>query len=139
MKPEKKNSEQGDDNLIRITSKGDFNNTFRFLKKMSNFKINKILEKYGAMGVSALAAATPVDSGLTANSWGYEISVEKEGATIHWTNTNQNNGVYIAVILQYGHGTGTGGYVQGRDYINPAIRPVFDKIAEEAWMEVVNS
>lgn len=139
MKPEKKNSEQGDDNLIRITSKGDFNNTFRFLKKMSNFKVNKILEKYGAMGVSALAAATPIDSGLTANSWGYEISVEKEGATIHWTNTNQNNGVYIAVILQYGHGTGTGGYVQGRDYINPAIRPVFDKIAEEAWMEVVNS
>lgn len=139
MKPEKKNSEQGDDNLIRITSKGDFNNTFRFLKKMSNFKVNKILDKYGAMGVSALAAATPVDSGLTANSWGYEISVEKEGATIHWTNTNQNNGVYIAVILQYGHGTGTGGYVQGRDYINPAIRPVFDKIAEEAWMEVVNS
>lgn len=139
MKLEKKNSEQGDDNLIRITSKGDFNNTFRFLKKMSNFKVNKILEKYGAMGVSALAAATPVDSGLTANSWGYEISVEKEGATIHWTNTNQNNGVYIAVILQYGHGTGTGGYVQGRDYINPAIRPVFDKIAEEAWMEVVNS
>ena len=139
MKPEKKNSEQGDDNLIRITSKGDFDNTFRFLKKMSNFKVNKILDKYGAMGVSALAAATPVDSGLTANSWGYEISVEKEGATIHWTNTNQNNGVYIAVILQYGHGTGTGGYVQGRDYINPAIRPVFDKIAEEAWMEVVNS
>lgn len=139
MKPEKKNSEQGDDNLIRITSKGDFNNTFRFLKKMSNFKVNKILDKYGAMGVSALAAATPVDSGLTANSWGYEISVGKEGATIHWTNTNQNNGVYIAVILQYGHGTGTGGYVQGRDYINPAIRPVFDKIAEEAWMEVVNS
>ena len=139
MMLEKKNSEQGDDNLIRITSKGDFNNTFRFLKKMSNFKVNKILEKYGAMGVSALAAATPVDSGLTANSWGYEISVEKEGATIHWTNTNQNNGVYIAVILQYGHGTGTGGYVQGRDYINPAIRPVFDKIAEEAWMEVVNS
>lgn len=139
MKLEKKNSEQGDDNLIRITSKGDFNNTFRFLKKMSNFKVNKILEKYGAMGVSALAAATPVDSGLTANSWGYEISVRKEGATIHWTNTNQNNGVYIAVILQYGHGTGTGGYVQGRDYINPAIRPVFDKIAEEAWMEVVNS
>ena len=125
--------------MIRITSKGDFNNTFRFLKKMSNFKVNKILEKYGAMGVSALAAATPMDSGLTANSWGYEISVGKEGATIYWTNTNQNNGIYIAVILQYGHGTGTGGYVQGRDYINPAIRPVFDKIAEEAWMEVVNS
>ena len=125
--------------MIRITTKGDFNNTFRFLNKMSKFQINKILEKYGQMGVDALASATPVDSGTTAESWGYEILVRKEGATIHWTNTNQNKGVYIAVILQYGHGTGTGGYVQGVDYINPAIRPVFDKIAEEAWMEVVNS
>ena len=125
--------------MIRITNKGDFNNTFRFLNKMSKFQINKILEKYGQMGVEALRSATPVDSGKTAESWGYEISVGKEGATIHWTNTNQNKGVYIAVILQYGHGTGTGGYVQGIDYINPAIRPVFDKIAEEAWMEVVNS
>ena len=125
--------------MIRITTKGDFNNTFRFLNKMSKFQINKILEKYGQMGVEALRSATPIDSGKTAESWGYEISVEKEGATIHWTNTNKNKGVYIAVILQYGHGTGTGGYVQGVDYINPAIRPVFDKIAEEAWMEVVNS
>ena len=125
--------------MIKITTKGDFNNTFRFLNKMSKFQINKILEKYGQMGVEALRSATPVDSGETAESWGYEISVRKEGATIHWTNTNQNKGVYIAVILQYGHGTGTGGYVQGIDYINPAIRPVFDKIAEEAWMEVVNS
>ena len=125
--------------MIRITTKGDFNNTFRFLNKMSKFQINKILEKYGQMGVEALRSATPIDSGKTAESWGYEISVGKEGATIHWTNTNQNKGVYIAVILQYGHGTGTGGYVRGVDYINPAIRPVFDKIAEEAWMEVVNS
>ena len=125
--------------MIRITTKGDFNNTFRFLNKMSKFQINKILEKYGQMGVEALRSATPVDSGKTAESWGYEISVGKEGATIHLTNTNQNKGVYIAVILQYGHGTGTGGYVQGVDYINPAIRPIFDKIAEEAWMEVVNS
>ena len=125
--------------MIRIASKGDFNNTFRFLNKMSKFQINKILEKYGQMGVEALRSATPVDSGKTAESWGYEISIGKEGATIYWTNTNQNKGVYIAVILQYGHGTGTGGYVQGVDYINPAIRPVFDKIAEEAWMEVVSS
>ena len=139
MKLEKKNSEQEGDGLIRITSKGDFNNTFRFIKKMENFNINKILDKYGRMGVDALSNATPVDSGMTASSWGYEIITSKEGATIHWTNTHQNKGVYIAVILQYGHGTGTGGYVQGRDYINPAIRPVFDKIAEEAWMEVVNS
>ena len=136
---EEMNSTQEGDSLIRLTSKGDFSNTFRFLKKMDNFQITKILDKYGKMGVTALANATPLDSGKTAESWGYEISVKKEGATIHWTNTNQNNGVYIAVILQYGHGTGTGGYVQGIDYINPAIRPVFDKIVEEAWMEVVNS
>ncbi len=139
MKPERNSSTQEGDSLIRITTKGDFNNTFRFLNKMSKFQINKILEKYGQMGVEALRSATPIDSGKTAESWGYEISVGKEGATIHWTNTNHNKGVYIAVILQYGHGTGTGGYVQGIDYINPAIRPVFDKIAEEAWMEVVNS
>ena len=91
------------------------------------------------MGVSALAQATPVDSGATASSWGYEIVVSGEDATIYWTNTNQNKGVYIAVILQFGHGTGTGGYVAGRDYINPAMRPIFDKIANEAWMEVVNA
>ena len=139
MKPERNSSTQEGDSLIRITTKGDFNNTFRFLNKMSKFQINKILEKYGQMGVEALRSATPIDSGKTAESWGYEISVRKEGATNHWTNINQNKGVYIAVILQYGHGTGTGGYVQGVDYINPAIRPVFDKIAEEAWMEVVNS
>lgn len=139
MRLERNSSTQEGDSLIRITTKGDFNNTFRFLNKMSKFQINKILEKYGQMGVEALRSATPIDSGKTAESWGYEISVGKEGATIHWTNTNQNKGVYIAVILQYGHGTGTGGYVQGNDYINPAIRPVFDKIAEEAWMEVVNS
>lgn len=136
---EERNSTQEGDSLIRLTSKGDFSNTFRFLKKMDNFQITKILDKYGKMGVNALANATPLDSGKTAESWGYEISVKKEGATIHWTNTNQNNGVYIAVILQYGHGTGTGGYVRGVDYINPAIRPVFDKIVEEAWMEVLNS
>lgn len=138
MLEEKNTTREGDD-LIRLTSKGDFNNTFKFLKKMEKFQVTKILDKYGKMGVNALANATPLDSGKTAESWGYEISVKKEGATIHWTNTNQNNGVYIAVILQYGHGTGTGGYVRGVDYINPAIRPVFDKIVEEAWMEVLNS
>ncbi|MBP3574030.1 MAG: HK97 gp10 family phage protein [Prevotella sp.] len=125
--------------LIRITSKGDFNRTFKFLKKMQTFEAKQILERYAQMGVSALASATPVDSGQTASCWGYEIEVSGEDATIYWTNTNQNKGVYIAVILQYGHGTGTGGYVQGRDYINPAIRPVFDKIAEEAWREVTSA
>ena len=113
--------------------------TFKFLEKMKNFQVKQILERYGQAGVSALASATPVDSGATANAWSYEIESKGDNHTIYWTNTNSNKGVYIAVILQYGHGTGTGGYVAGRDYINPAIRPIFDKIAEEAWMEVVTA
>ena len=125
--------------MFQLTSKGDFTRTFKFLNKMQNFKIDSILEKYAQQGVSALASATPIDSGATANSWGYEIVHSGKGATIYWTNTNSNQGVVIAVILQYGHGTGTGGYVQGRDYINPPMRPVFDQIADAAWKEVVNA
>lgn len=125
--------------MIKITNKGDFNKTFKFLKKMEEIRVGEILEKYAKDGVSALSAATPVDSGKTASSWGYEIEVSGDTATIHWTNSNENKGVNIAVILQFGHGTGTGGYVQGRDYINPAMRPVFDRIAEEVWREVINS
>lgn len=106
---------------------------------MKNFKVEQILQKYGSKGVAALAASTPVDTGKTAGSWTYSISVSGESATIYWENSNTNKGVNIAVILQYGHGTGTGGYVQGRDYINPAMRPIFDQIANEAWMEVVNA
>ena len=129
----------GDLKMIRFTVKGNFDRTFKFLKKMENFEVKDILEKYAQVGVQALASATPVDSGQTASCWSYEIEASGEDATIYWTNTNQNKGVYIAVILQFGHGTGTGGYVQGRDYINPAIRPVFDQIANEAWAEVVNA
>lgn len=125
--------------MIRITTEGDFSRTFKFLEKMKQLKIEHILQKHAAEGVAALAAATPVDSGLTASSWTYTIQVSGESAAIYWENTNVNKGVNIAVILQYGHGTGTGGYVQGRDYINPAMRPIFDKIANEAWMEVVNA
>jgi hypothetical protein len=125
--------------MIRITSTGDFSRTFKFLEKMKNRNIRQLLEKYANQGVSALSSATPVDSGLTANSWTYSIEVSGESGKIYWSNTNTNKGVNIALILQYGHGTGTGGYVQGRDYINPAMRPVFDKLAEEAWMEVVNA
>lgn len=125
--------------MIKITSSGDFSRTFKFLNFMSNWKIDKILQKYGRQGVAALAAATPVESGTTANSWSYEIKTSGQSATIYWSNSNVNKGVNIAVILQFGHGTGTGGYVQGRDYINPAMRPIFDKIAEEAWMEVVKA
>ena len=96
------------------------------------------LEKYAREGVTALASATPVDSGTTAASWGYEIQKRHGKVSIYWTNSNINNGVPIAVILQYGHGTNNGGYVQGRDYINPAIRPIFDKIADNAWKEVTS-
>lgn len=98
--------------------------------------MNNILDKYGKQGVSALSSATPVDSGLTANSWRYEIETKGDQTTIYWSNSNINKGVNIAVILQYGHGTRNGGYVVGRDYINPAMRPIFDSIANEAWKEV---
>lgn len=122
--------------MIRIRHRGDFHNTERFFKKAQKFNIRSILEKYGRAGVAALSSATPVDTGLTANSWNYEIEEKNSRVSIFWTNSNVNKGVQIAVILQYGHGTNNGGYVQGRDYINPALRPIFDNIAELAWKEV---
>jgi hypothetical protein len=103
---------------------------------MFKFEIMHVLKKYGEEGVKALRDATPKDSGETADSWGYEITKDGRGYVITWTNSKKNKGVPIAIILQYGHGTGTGGYVEGRDYINPATRPIFDAIAEEAWKEV---
>lgn len=125
---------------LRIKHKGNFNNVDRFLKKMDDPSFfNQILNKFGKIGVDALAIATPIDSGLTAVSWTYEILQENGRTQIIWYNTNENQGVNIAVILQYGHGTGTGGYVQGRDYINPAMRPIFDHMAEEIWREVTNA
>lgn len=125
--------------MIRIRQSGNFDKTEKFLKRVRQADFFKGLEKYGKAGVSALASATPIDSGLTAASWDYEIHISGERAVIYWTNSNINDGVNIAVILQYGHGTNHGGYVQGRDYINPAIRPVFDKIADAAWKEVTSS
>lgn len=125
--------------MIKIKVKGDFKKTHSFLKKLSQKDFLKSLDKYGQMGVEALAAATPVDSGLTASSWIYDIkSYEDSGTTvITWSNTNLAKGwAPIAILLQYGHATRNGGFVKGRDYINPAIQPVFDKIANDAWMEV---
>ena len=125
--------------MITFAQKGDFSNLTRFLERAKNAVHLGMLDKYGREGVAALAAATPVDTGVTANSWGYEI-VRKNGAvSIVFKNSNIQNGVQIAIILQYGHATGTGGYVQGRDYINPAIQPIFDRIADEAWKEVIKS
>lgn len=122
--------------MISFRQKGDFSKITRFLEKAKEAVRLGDLDKYGREGVAALASATPVDSGQTANSWYYEIKNRNGSATISFHNSNIQNGVPIAIILQYGHGTGTGGWVQGRDYINPAIQPIFDKIVKEAWKEV---
>lgn len=124
---------------IRIKQKGDFRKTIKFCKKISRGDYLRILDKYGQLGVNALSAATPKDTGLTASSWSYDVRRTRDSATISWTNSNINDGVKIAVILQYGHGTNNGGYVQGVDYINPALRPIFDKIADAVWKEVTSA
>ena len=124
---------------ISFSSKGDFSKTIKFLNKMKNVKINNILSKYGEIGVNALSQATPKDSGVTSRSWNYKIEVNNDNASIVWYNTNVVKGVNIAVILQYGHGTRNGGWVEGRDYINPAMKPIFDKIADQVWKEVINN
>lgn len=124
--------------MLYVTSEGDFSKTQRFLAKLAKPNIIERLKAYGSMGVDALAAATPKDSGKTSGSWGYEIKQSGKTYSIVWTNTNVVNGVPIAVILQYGHGTGTGGYVKGRDYINPAIQPIMDRIAEDVWKVVAS-
>lgn len=124
--------------MIRLTSKGDFSKTTRYFERLKHITRSSILDKYGQKGVSALASATPVDSGLTASSWSYEVTNTKGSAKITFNNSNIQNGVPIAIILQYGHGTGTGGWVQGRDYINPAIQPIFDQIVNDAWKEVTS-
>ena len=124
---------------VKFEVSGNFSNTERFLNQIRHKDYLNVLDEFGRQGVQALRNATPVDSGKTAESWNYEIH-QTEGTTeLVWTNSNINDGVPIAIILQYGHGTGTGGYVQGRDYINPAIRPIFDKIAEKAWKVVTES
>ncbi len=125
--------------MIVVKHSGNFDKTEKFLKKMSKGDIFKSLDRYGRKGVSALAASTPRDSGKTAGSWSYEVQMGSDSYSIIWSNNNTNKGVNIAVILQYGHGTRNGGFVQGRDYINPAMRPIFDEIAEEAWKEVTRS
>lgn len=122
--------------MISVTTKGSFSNTERYLKRLQNPNLLLILNKYGSQGVTALSNATPRKSGLTAESWKYTITQRKGYYSIRWHNTNVKNGIPIAVLLQYGHGTRNGGYVQGRDYINPALRPIFDQIAAEAWKEV---
>lgn len=122
--------------MITFRHKGDFSKTTSFLKNLKIKNLFRNLDEYGKRGVVALASATPLDSGLTASSWGYRIEQSDTHVSLIFYNTNIQNGVPIAVILQYGHGTGTGGWVEGRDYINPAIQPVFDQILKEMWGEV---
>ena len=122
--------------MITITEKGSFKNTERYLQRLKSEQQYAVLSKYGSLGVNALSNATPVESGLTAASWSFTVVQRRGYYSIRWHNSHVENGIPIAVILQYGHGTGTGGYVQGRDYIMPAIRPIFDQIAAEAWREV---
>lgn len=122
--------------MISFRQKGDFSKFTHYLERAKEAARLSILDKYGREGVAALASATPVDSGETANSWFYEIKHTNGSATISFCNSHINKGVPIAIILQYGHGTGTGGWVEGRDYINPAIQPVFDRIVNDAWKEV---
>ena len=123
--------------MIKFKVTGDFSKTINSLKSLKDFIKKGNLNKYGDMGVAALRAATPKRTGKTAESWNYEIDVVDGKVTIYWTNDNINENVNIAVILQYGHGTKNGGYVQGRDYINPAMQPIFDEIADKAWKEVI--
>lgn len=122
--------------IIQYKQRGDFSKTESFLKKLRKLDLDSVLEKYGKLGVQALSKATPVDTGKTAASWDYKITKDRNTVTITWTNSNVNNGVPIALLIQYGHGTGTGGYVQGRDYIKPAIQPIFDELAKALWEEV---
>lgn len=137
MKPVLKSTIQVD-NMIRFKQKGDFSKSFSYMNRLKEIIHKSDFDKYGRIGVEALMKGTPVDTGKTAKSWDYEIERSSYRTTIYWTNNNINEGVSIAVILQYGHATGWGSYVEGIDYINPVMKPVFKKIAEDAWEEVTS-
>lgn len=125
--------------MIKITNRGNFDKTFKFMKSMKDRRYLEILNRYAQEGVDALEAATPRDTGKTAESWGYRIERTDHSAIIYFTNDNAPYGVSVAFLIQYGHATKNGGYVQGIDYINPALRPVFEKMAENAWKEVTSA
>lgn len=122
---------------VEFKQRGDFKNTEKFLTSVKKLSVDDIMNHYGRLGVNALESATPRDTGKTASSWSYEIKKDPEGASIIFNNSNENHGVKIALLIQYGHGTGTGGWVEGRDFINPALQPVFDALAESLWEKIV--
>ena len=125
--------------MITLKATGDFSKTKTWLFKNYRRDFKHKIEYYAKLGVDALSSATPVDTGNTAASWGYKIDYKQDSITVTWTNDNINDGVPIAIILQYGHATGWGGYVRGRNYINPAIKPIFEEIADSIWKEVNES
>jgi len=125
--------------VISITSKGDYKRTLDFLNRSRRGDVFPDLNFYGRIGVQALRRATPVDTGLTASSWGYRVIKGKHGPSLEWFNTNGKNGTSVAILIQYGHATGTGGYVIGKNYINPAMHPLFDTIANDVWKAVMKS
>lgn len=122
--------------MIVLTYKGNLKKTSDFLENAKKFNPKTILERYAQQGVQALMSATPTDSGKTANSWGYEIAIASDNYSITWTNSNLVDGVPLVILLHYGHGTRNGGYVEGRDFINPALQPIFDSLADAAWKEI---
>jgi hypothetical protein len=122
--------------MIDIKQKGDFKNLLSFLKDNRHQPNLDLLRQYGEEGVNLLREATPKDSGKTAESWYYKIEQNNGSTSLSFYNSNENNGVIIAILLQYGHATGTGGYVEGIDYINPAVQPLFNELAEKVWKEV---
>lgn len=122
---------------VEFRQKGDFKNTEAFLKRNKNMSIDDIVAQYGRRGVEALRSATPRDTGKTADSWSYSVEKNSTGLSLIFNNSNENHGVKIALLIQYGHGTGTGGWVEGRDFINPALQPVFDELAQSLWEKIV--
>lgn len=136
IKPEERLWEQKDKTMIRVTMHGNFTKTNSFFQRiLEKIKVSS-LDEWGRRGVEALSSATPVDTGKTADSWYYEIVRDKEGVKVQWMNSNVNSGVNIALIIQYGHASRNGVFIEGRDYINPALKPIFDGIEESAWKEV---
>lgn len=125
--------------FFKVDVKGSFNNTELFAKSILKMNVMGILTRYAEQGVVVLSSATPMDTGLAAYSWDYEVTKVGGGYTISWTNSDVENGFPVVISLQYGYGTGTGGYVQGRDFINPAVRPIMDKIANEVWKVVTSA
>lgn len=122
--------------MIKFEANGDFRKTKRYLRVVKNLSFSRLLKDYGERGVDALRSATPKDTGKTAESWSYEIRTTRDSASIYWKNSNTSEGVPIAILLQYGHGTRNGGYVRGIDYINPTIRPIFEEMANTLWKEM---